>query len=124
LSVNVFIVSMTMWKPDLSRRTGPLYLAIADAMAAGIEGGELKAGDRLPPQRSLAFDLGLTIGTVTRAYAEAERRGLVAGEVGRGTFVRSTDTKRTSSLLHPAWSNRRDAGPQPELPGDGERACF
>ncbi|MBE0532062.1 MAG: PLP-dependent aminotransferase family protein [Rhodospirillales bacterium] len=90
---------MTIWKPDLSHHTGPLYLAIADAMAAGIEGGELKAGDRLPPQRILAFDLGLTVGTVTRAYAEAERRGLVTGEVGRGTYVRSTDTKRTQPLF-------------------------
>lgn len=92
-----------MWKPDLSRRTGPLYLAIADAMAAGIEGGELKAGDRLPPHRILAFDLGVTVGTVTRGYAEAERRGLTTGEVGRGTFIRGADSKRNPpmfSILH------------------------
>jgi len=88
-----------MWKPDISRRTGPLYLAIADAMDKAIQTGELTAGDRLPPHRSLAFDLGITVGTVTRAYSEAERRGLITGEVGRGTYVRNSETKRTQPLF-------------------------
>lgn len=90
---------MTIWKPDLTQRTGPLYLAIADAMAEAIESGTLQVGDRLPPHRALAFDLGITVGTVTRAYAEAERRGLVAGEVGRGTYVRSADSGRAPPLF-------------------------
>lgn len=88
-----------MWKPDISRRTGPLYLAIADAMEEAIQTGELTAGDRLPPHRTLAFDLGITVGTVTRAYTEVGRRGLVTGEVGRGTYVRSSETKRTQPLF-------------------------
>lgn len=46
-------------------------------------------GARLPTQRDLADRLGVTTGTVSRAYAEAAHRGLVSGEVGRGTFVRS-----------------------------------
>ena len=79
---------MTMWKPTIEGRSSPLYLAIADAIADGIGRGELAGGDRLPPHRNLAYDLGVTVGTVTRAYREAERRGLVAGEVGRGTFVK------------------------------------
>ncbi len=54
-----------------------------------FEAGLLKPGTRLPPQRTLAFRLGVTLGTVSRAYLEAERRGLVRGEVGRGTFVRA-----------------------------------
>jgi DNA-binding transcriptional MocR family regulator len=80
-----------MWKPRLERKAGnraPIYLALAHAIAADVQAGRLRAGDRLPPQRDLADVLGVTVTTVTRGYAEAERLGLVSGEVGRGTFVR------------------------------------
>lgn len=76
------------WKPRLDRRAGPLYLALADAIAADIQHGRLRPGDRLPPQRDLADTLGVNVTTVTRGYTEADRRGLVRGEVGRGTYVR------------------------------------
>lgn len=79
---------MTSWTPNLERQAGPRYVAIADRLAHDIAAGRLKAGDRLPTHRELAWKLGVTVGTVTRAYAEAERRGLIAGEVGRGTFIR------------------------------------
>jgi DNA-binding transcriptional MocR family regulator len=79
---------MTIWQPDLDR-SKPLYLAIADAMMRDVESGVLQKGSRLPPQRDLAWKLGVTLGTVTRAYKEAETRGLLEGEVGRGSFVRS-----------------------------------
>src|SRR5215813_10658704 len=78
---------MTSWTPDLSRHDGPRYRAIADAIAADFHGGQLKPGDRLPTHRDLAFRLGVTVGTVTRAYAEAQRRGLLEGHVGRGSFL-------------------------------------
>ena len=78
-----------MWMPERIRQGGPLYLAIVEVLAQDIEAGRLTAGDRLPPQRALADHLGVTLTTVTRAYAEAARRGLLEGEVGRGTFVRS-----------------------------------
>ena len=79
---------MTIWTPELGQARGPIYLAIADALADDISRGVLGARARLPTHRDLAYRLGVTVGTVTRAYAEAERRGLVYGEVGRGTFVR------------------------------------
>ncbi len=78
---------MTNWLPDLSQGTGPLYLRLADQIERDIGSGKLPAGDKLPPQRNLAYDVGVTIGTVTRAYAVARERGLVSGEVGRGTYV-------------------------------------
>jgi DNA-binding transcriptional MocR family regulator len=87
LRVNCYIVTMTNWTPSLEEATGPRYLAIAEALAQDIGDGKLKAGDRLPTHRDLAWHLGVTVGTVSRAYAEAERRGLTSGEVGRGTFV-------------------------------------
>ena len=76
-----------MWRPRLDRKSAPLYLALATAIAQDVQSGKLKAGDRLPPQRELADQLGVTVTTVTRGYSEAERRGLVRGEVGRGTYV-------------------------------------
>ena len=47
----------------------------------------MQPGDRLPPQRAVAAQLGVDLTTVTRAYAAARAAGLVEGEVGRGTFV-------------------------------------
>ncbi|WP_339764872.1 PLP-dependent aminotransferase family protein [uncultured Hoeflea sp.] len=76
------------WCPAIRRADGPLYLAIADALSADITSGKLAAGDRLPPQRALAEALKIDFTTVSRAYAEAGRRGLVEGKVGQGTYVR------------------------------------
>ena len=78
---------MTTWLPDLSSGDGPLYVRLADQIEHSIESGDLATGAKLPPQRDLAFDIGVTIGTVGRAYALARERGLVNGEVGRGTYV-------------------------------------
>jgi DNA-binding transcriptional MocR family regulator len=78
-----------MWVPQLDRSTGPVYQAIAEALRADIAEGRLSVGERLPTHRDLARRLGVTIGTVTRAYAEAERRGLTEATVGRGTFVKA-----------------------------------
>jgi len=78
---------VTVWRPDISQSHGPKYLAIVEAIDADIAKGALATGTRLPTHRDLAWTLGVTVGTVSRAYAEAERRGLVAGHVGRGTFV-------------------------------------
>jgi DNA-binding transcriptional MocR family regulator len=77
-----------MWAPaiDLSQR--PIYRALADALGRDVEAGRLAPGDRLPAQRDLADALGVTVPTITRAYALAARRGWIGGEVGRGTFVR------------------------------------
>jgi len=78
---------MTPWTPDLAKHKGPRYRAIADALADDVRAGRLKEGARLPTHRDLAGTLRVTVGTISRAYAEAERRGLIRGEVGRGTFV-------------------------------------
>ena len=78
---------MTNWLPDISRRPGPKYRAIAETLAQDITGGALSAGDRMPTHRDLAWRLGVTVGTVSRAYALAQSWGLLAGTVGRGTIV-------------------------------------
>src|SRR5258706_3134819 len=69
------------------------YLKLADAIAAEIADGTLKPGDRLPPQRNFAYERKIAVSTAGRVYAELLRRGLVVGEVGRGTFI-SGDARR------------------------------
>src|SRR5689334_1151366 len=69
------------------------FLKLADAIAADIADGRLKPGDRLPPQRNFAYDRKIAVSTAGRVYSELLRRGLVVGEVGRGTFI-AGDAKR------------------------------
>jgi len=118
---------MTSWVPDLRQRKGPRYLAIAAALSDDADAGRLAPGARLPTHRQLADRLGVTVGTVTRAYAEAARRSLVSGEVGRGTFVRAPVTRL--SLVASSVRDRADLiDLSPNLPpsahGDGEAATL
>src|SRR5258708_26120536 len=92
---------MTNWLPDLDRFAGRGDRAIAEALAADIREGQLTPGTRLPTHRDLAWRLHVTVGTVSGAYAEAERRGLIGGEVGRGTFVREPASARVLSFARP-----------------------
>ncbi|MDF1794223.1 MAG: PLP-dependent aminotransferase family protein [Thalassobaculaceae bacterium] len=96
---------MTHWLPDIRGRTGPRYRAIAEAIADDIQAGRLSVGTRLPTHRDLAWRLGVTVGTVTRAYKEVTARGLVDGEIGRGTFVRDPRTH--------GWGRNSDSDPAP-----------
>lgn len=93
---------MTVWTPHLPASGRPRYAAIVQALAGDIETGLLGVGDRLPTQRALAGALGVSLGTVTRAYSEARRQGLIEGEVGRGTFVRDRDREDTRWALDAA----------------------
>jgi len=90
-----------MWRPEIEQALEPPYLAIVGALNTDIGAGRLRWGDRLPTHRELADTLHVAIGTVSRAYKEAERRGLVRGEVGRGTFVGGSGPSPMSSLLEP-----------------------
>ncbi len=69
-------------------QAGPVYRQIADAIRQQVEGGELGAGDRLPPIRALAEQLGVNRDTVSLAYESLASEGLLVARVGRGTFVR------------------------------------
>lgn len=92
---------MTNWLPDLQASDGPLYVRIADQIEQAIGSGALAAGCKLPPQRNLAYDIGVTIGTVSRAYSMVRERGLVSGEVGRGTYVLGTAEGETAITADP-----------------------
>ncbi len=85
----------THWKPKLDKGDLPIYQVLADALVADVTSGKLAPGTRLPTHRDLAESLGTSVGTVTRAYREAEARGAVDAAPGRGTFVRRFTTDRS-----------------------------
>lgn len=75
------------WKPHLSDKFSSPAERLVGALADDIVEGRLETGDRLPAHRELADQLGIGVGTVTKAYAFLERRGLVRTARGSGTFV-------------------------------------
>ncbi|MET9501753.1 PLP-dependent aminotransferase family protein [Streptomyces sp. NPDC006622] len=79
------------------------YRLIADRLADDIARGRLVPGQRLPPQRRFARAQRIAPSTAGRVYGELVRRGLVVGEVGRGTFVRAAPPlPQGRALVEPA----------------------
>jgi len=96
------------------------YRQVADAVAAGIAAGRLRPGDRLPTQRAFARRHGIADSTAGRVYAELVRRGLVVGEVGRGTFVRAARPVGGPALAEPGAARVDLELNRPLLPGQAE----
>lgn len=65
----------------------PIYVQVADFIAARIASGELAPDARLTAERDLAAELGVAYDTVRRATALLRERGLIVTVQGRGTFV-------------------------------------
>ncbi|MDP4623185.1 MAG: GntR family transcriptional regulator, partial [Hydrogenophaga sp.] len=82
---------------SLSDPNKPKYQAIADDLAQSIVAGQFAVGEKLPPQRDLALRLGVTAGTISRAYANLERQGLASARVGDGTYVRAINPQAASA---------------------------
>ena len=78
---------MNEWYSDWLLRRGDVATSLADTLEEAIRSGRLAHGTQLPTHRDLSKRLGIAVSTVSRAYAEATRRGLIGGTVGRGTFV-------------------------------------
>lgn len=75
------------WTPRLADGAGSSAERLAEALGRDILSGHLDVDERLPAHRDLAWRLGVGVGSVTRAYAMLERRGLVRSSHGRGMFV-------------------------------------
>jgi len=86
-------------RPELDLNSEmPLYRQLGGYLQRLIELGDLLPGDRLPPTRELAGQLGLNRSTVSAAYELLETGGLIRGSVGRGSFVRGVPERETSLL--------------------------
>jgi DNA-binding transcriptional regulator YhcF (GntR family) len=97
---------MNTWIPDLSSYTGPVYLAVVEAIETAIRAGRFKTGDMLPPQRMLADFLGLHVNTVNRAMRETARRGLTTGSRRRGTVILRPSARPACGCLYTAQAER------------------
>lgn len=84
---------------DLSAGNGPLHERLAKAIAEMVANGDYAPGQRLPAHRQLAGRANVSIGTVTKAIDLLTARGLVRGEVGRGTFIRAGAERPQSSIV-------------------------
>jgi GntR family transcriptional regulator len=65
----------------------PIYRQIIQQIEYAILSGRMRPGDRLPTIRSLAVDLKTNPNTIARAYGELEIRGILATQVGSGTYI-------------------------------------
>jgi GntR family transcriptional regulator len=65
----------------------PIYRQIIQQIEYAILSGRMKPGDRLPTIRSLAVDLKTNPNTIAKAYNELEIRGILATQVGSGTYI-------------------------------------
>ena len=74
-------------KLDKSAGASPAYTQIVQHFETAIRTNKLRPGDKLPPERDLAEQLGTARGTVKKAYEELGRKGLIEAAQGRGSFV-------------------------------------
>lgn len=98
MPINSFDNYPMSWKPDLSKTTGPKYMALVKLLEEDIKSGILKAGTKLPPQRELADFLDLNLSTISKVYKLCEQKGLLSASVGNGTYV-SSDAAAEPVLL-------------------------
>jgi GntR family transcriptional regulator len=75
----------------------PLYLQIMDEVRRAIVVGTLRAEDPLPSVRELAAELVVNARTVSQAYQELEREGIVYVRRRQGTFVSPASIPTTST---------------------------
>ncbi len=74
----------------------PPYEQIKDQITAAVDAGVLAPGDRLPPVRTLAADIGVAVNTVARSYKELEAAGVVATRGRAGTVVLGAGAARAA----------------------------
>jgi DNA-binding transcriptional MocR family regulator len=93
---------MAIWPPDRENLTRPVYHSLAQCLVRALEAGEIKSGTKLPTHRALAFELEISVQTVSRAYEELARLGVISGHVGRGSYVLSNPTEAQLPWQRPA----------------------
>lgn len=92
----------------------PIYTQIYEQIAAQIMSGELAAGEKLPPIRTVAVNLRISVIPVKQAWEELEHKGFISTAVGRGSFV--------CELAHHEISDKRNSAAQ-ELLVRNVKAC-
>lgn len=86
----MWIMAVAPFDPE-ANGPGYLYVALADHIEARVTAGELPRGGRLPGERELADEYGVSLGTARRAMSELRERGVVTTLPGKGTFITGTE---------------------------------
>lgn len=84
-----------MFTIDFTSRV-PIYEQICNNVIKLASAGVFKSGDRLPPVRTVAKEIGVNPNTVAKAYRTLEIDGYIYSTVGRGTFMTDKLTKDTA----------------------------
>jgi GntR family transcriptional regulator len=83
----------------------PIYRQIIQQIEYAVLSGRMKSGDKLPTIRSLAVNLKINPNTIARAYGELEIRGILATQVGSGTYI--SDKKPAAGELAAEETRKR-----------------
>lgn len=73
----------------------PRYIQITELLQREIAAGRWRHGERLPPESSLAAQLGVAVGTLRKSLAELAARGVLARRQGSGTYVQQAEGQRS-----------------------------
>ena len=87
-----------MFTIDLTSRT-PIYEQIYFKIIELVIKGSLKENDQIPSVRSLAKDTGVNPNTVSKAYQELERNGIIYSLTGRGSFIAKIDNNLIKEFI-------------------------
>ena len=85
----------------------PIYIQIYEQISNQIMNGEISAGEKLPPIRTVAVNLRISVIPVKQAWEQLEREGFISTAAGRGTFV--------NKLEHHEISGKRNAAAEDVL---------
>lgn len=78
----------------------PVYVQLSEMLIREINAGRLIDGERLPPERQMARDMGTSVGTLRKALDDLQRKGLLRRRQGSGNYVRAlTDARSVYSLF-------------------------
>lgn len=80
----------------------PVYEQLVRCVTDGIASGTLDTGDRIPPVRSLAAELGVAAGTVAKAYRTMETSGVIETRGRKGTFIAQSSDDRHAAACRAA----------------------
>ena len=65
----------------------PIYQQVFDQLSTQVLNGDIAPGTMLPPIRTVAKELRISVITVKKAWEELERQGFIYSMVGRGCFI-------------------------------------
>mgnify|MGYP006165675709 FL=1 len=78
----------------------PIYVQITELLVRDIAAGRLIDGEKLPPVRDMAEELGIAVGTLRKALAELQNRGLLERIQGSGNYIRAiSDPKSVYAMF-------------------------